>query len=149
VVLKGKNLIFEELIGWEGTTTNGGQNSFIHYDETALSSLKTPDNFGRELFQLLFDTLDFLFHRLRAVGPCPEFERRSDARSAHLMDHFMTALDGGEDFVPLALDIGAISVQIRFEAGVLQNFLTSRDIFGNRNTHTHGYNAKIGYYLHD
>ena len=44
------------------------------------------------------------------------------------MHHLVAALDGGEDLVPLAFDVGPAGVQAGLEAGLLQYALARRHV---------------------
>ena len=66
-----------------------------------------------------------------------------DARRAHGVHHFVAAFDGGEDVVPLAFDVGAVGVQLGFEAGFGEHPLAGRDFLGYGSPDADGDHAEI------
>ena len=74
----------------------------------------------------------------------PKRRVEGDARRAHGMDHFVAAFDGGEDVVPFAFDIGAVGVQLGFEAGFGEHALAGGYFFGYGSPDADGDDAEIG-----
>src|SRR5262249_15547779 len=70
------------------------------------------------------------------------------ARAPHGMDHFVAALDGGEDGVPLALDVGAVGVQLTVETGVAQHALARGDVWRDGYPGAERHDTEIGDDLH-
>ncbi len=59
------------------------------------------------------------------------------------MQGFVTPLHGGKDLVPIALDIGAVGVQMGLESRLGENALAQGDLFRNRHSDTQWDDAKI------
>src|ERR1035441_5874587 len=98
----------------------------------------------RNSTQFLLDTADFILHMLFAVGASAEAQGGGDAGDAHGVHHFVAAFDGGENVVPFAFDVGAVSVQFGFQAGFGEHALAGGDFFGHRSPDADGDHAEIG-----
>ena len=85
---------------------------------------------------------------LFAVGAGAETQGRTDARRTHGVDHFVAAFDGGEHLVPLAFDVGAVGVQLGFEAGFGEHALVGGDFFGYGSPDADGDHTEICNDLH-
>lgn len=59
------------------------------------------------------------------------------------MQGFVAFLDGGEDLVPLAFDIGAIGMQVGFQSVAYKDFMTGGDIGRNRHPDIKRRNGQI------
>lgn len=79
---------------------------------------------------LALDAPNLVVHGPVAVGAGAEPQAGRDARRAHREHDLMAAPDGGEDRVPLALDIGPVRVKAGLEPRFPEDPLAGGDLTG-------------------
>jgi hypothetical protein len=117
---------------------------------------KTPTRIGtnqpqqstRRVCQFLRDAANFVFHRLLTVDTSSESHAGGDSWHSRSMQGFMTLFHGGEDSVPIALDVGTVRVKVRLEPCRRKDTLTNCDLLGNRDSDAHRNDAQICNNLH-
>lgn len=67
----------------------------------------------RPLPQLFLHASYFVGHGLVAVNTGAEFDGSGDARRTQEMDSLMAQLDRSHNRIPVALDVGAVGMQLR------------------------------------
>ncbi len=65
------------------------------------------------------------------------------------MHLFVAALQGGKNRLPVALDVGAVGVQVGFESRLLQDAFTRSDVRAQAHAHAQRNDAKVGDHVHD
>jgi len=85
----------------------------------------------------------FVFHGLGPVGAGSKVHGGKDAGGAQGVDGFMAAAHGGEDFVPLAFNVGAVGVENGLEPGVGEDFFAGGDIGREGDADSEGDDAEI------
>src|SRR5664280_478234 len=103
---------------------------------------------ARRSLHLLLDAPHLVLERLNPVGARPDAERGAHARNAHVMQYFVAPPHCGEHLVPVALDVGAVGVQRRLEAGLLEYPLACRDVLRQGQANPEGDDGEIDEYLH-
>ncbi len=71
-------------------------------------------SFYTEFSRQLGYAVDLVLHRLFAIGACSNFDAGGYAWCAHCVDAFVAELDRRKDFVPVALDVGAVRMKLVF-----------------------------------
>ena len=93
--------------------------------------------------EFLLDAPNFVFHRLVAVCPGPESHAGGDSWHARSMQGFMALFHGGEDSVPIALDVGTVRVKVCLEPYRGEDTLTNCDLLRNRDSDADWNDAQI------
>src|ERR1039458_9357308 len=83
------------------------------------------------------------FHGRFPVGTSSESHSTGDPRHARCMQSFVALLHGGEDAVPITLNVGAVGVQARLESGIRENTLANCDFLRNRKADADRNNTQI------
>ena len=96
----------------------------------------------------VFDAVDFILHRLVAVGSRADFDGRRDPRCPTCVDFFVTLFDRGEHVVPFAFNVGAVGVHLMIQFRCFQHLLALGDVRTHRDSNAHWHNAKIDNHFH-
>src|SRR6516165_5054214 len=103
---------------------------------------------SRWRFQLLLDAADLVLDILAAIDPGAETHVGRDARHALNMEGLVAPFHGREDLVPLALHVGAVSVQACGEARLRQNPFAQSNLGRHRNPDSERDDAYIRNHMH-
>jgi hypothetical protein len=93
--------------------------------------------------EFLLDAPNFVFHHLFTVDPSSESHAGGNSRHTRGMQGFMALLHGGEDQIPVTLDVCAVCVKVGLEPCCRENTLTNCNLLGNRHPDADRNDAQI------